>query len=160
MTTYLDQLFADFDESAAHADLSEARNRLEQADATIAAATKERDDARGDIQALEGMIAAYRRHTGAPVAQQGRLIENGAASNGGAPKRGRAAIRELVTESPDQDWTTRRVAEALGLGKDAEHGIQVALSRMFRDGELARPRTGVYRLPSVTSAGEEQRDRG
>jgi len=157
MSGYLDKLFADFDESAARAELTEAQHRLEKADETMAAAAKERDDARGDVQALDGMIAAYRRHMGVPTAQ-GRLIENG--ETNGTPKRGRAAIRELLAGSPDREWTTPLVAQELGLGKDATHGIQVALSRMFRNNELERPRMGVYKLPSGSAPGEEQRDRG
>ena len=44
---------------------------------------------------------------------------------------GKALIERGVMTADERDW----------------HSLQVALSRMYRKGELSRPRTAVYRLP-------------
>ena len=69
----------------------------------------------------------------------------------------RDAIFELLGDGAE--WPTPAIRESLvsigimGDGDRDYHSLQVTLSRMFRQGELARPRQAVYQLSSAT-AGE------
>lgn len=143
MRSFLDKLFRDFDEAA-------ARRELELA--------------KGQVQAIQDTLAAYEQWNQgqgidivATDEQGNRTVAQAKAkarANGTAG--GRPVIRNLMRQrGPGVEWTTPSIRDALGLSPDADHGIQVALSRMKRDGELERPRMGVYRLPLKAPEADE-----
>jgi hypothetical protein len=125
-------------------------------------AQRELHAAQAQVETLKDLLVGWERW------QRDR---NGNAS-GPAPKRrgktGRAQILLLMEGAeeegiaePAAEWTTPEIREGLGLDESADHGIQVALSRLFRDGKVERVRQGVYRLPpSGASGGEENGDSG
>lgn len=63
-----------------------------------------------------------------------------------------AGAEEEGIAEPAAEWTTPEIREGLGLDESADHGIQVALSRLYRDGKVERVRQGVYRLPAKVAA--------
>jgi hypothetical protein len=78
-----------------------------------------------------------------PVRQSRNFARN-------APFRGRDAIRQILSETPEKrTWTIAEMLEAIlrrgWVGNT--HSVQVNLSRMYRDGELDKESVGVYAVP-------------
>lgn len=135
MTSFLDKLFKDFDEKAARQELEMARRQAQSIQDLLAAWERWHEQVGGPDQVKQGS-------NGATSAKQAKT------SNGRRGRAGRAVILEMMRQhDSDAEWTTQTVREGLGLGDDADHGIQLALSRLKRSDELERPRKGVYRLP-------------
>jgi hypothetical protein len=71
-----------------------------------------------------------------------------------APRK-REAVLAVMRADPDpkREWRLSDLREAmisrnwLTSDEKAAHSLQVTLSNMFKSGQLARPRTGSYRLP-------------
>jgi hypothetical protein len=143
MASFLDNVFATFDEKTARRELEAARRQ---------------------VQSIQELLAAYERW----AEGRGKAALNG--SDAGAPTqpgsggRGRASrvlIMQLLQQGGEEmEWTTKDVRNGLGLGEDSDHGIQIALSRLFRSNELERPRKGVYRLPRDRSHGPGEETEG
>lgn len=135
MTSFLDKLFKDFDEKAARQELEMAR-RQAQSIQDLLVAWERWNEQSGEVDAVG------RSSNGSTVTVQAKP------ANGRRGRAGRAVILEMMRQQgPDTEWTARAVREGLGLGEDADHGIQIALSRLKRSNDLERPRKGVYRLP-------------
>jgi hypothetical protein len=72
------------------------------------------------------------------------------------PMRGREAIRQIIKLSSNRvEWTIPDMLAALHQRNwpANTHSVQVALSRMFKDGELGRVSPGVYIVPDHASNG-------
>jgi hypothetical protein len=144
MVSVLDKLYADFDEEEARQELEDAKRRVR------------------DLQEALALFERYRDQGVDVVAsdRQGRVVTAQAkfrASNGKRGRTSRAEILSLIRQSdPRKKWTTPRIRDALGLGPEADHGIQVALSRLTRDSQLRRLKMGVYKAsPRAATQGEE-----
>jgi hypothetical protein len=151
--SFLDRVFANFDEQEALEDYARAEREMHDANTGLKAAVEKAEKARHDFIVIEETVDAWERWSGRKIRATAEAEHQ---ANGGGTG-GRAAIRELLRQhSPDKEWTIPTVADAMGLAKEHHHAIQVHLGRMARDGELQRPRKGVYRLPSADhgSAGE------
>jgi hypothetical protein len=136
MASFLDKVFADFDEKSARDELEHARR---------------------EVQAMQDTLSAYERWRDRQRGEHG--VQTTSADTNGSKTRsgGRAVIRQLIREAGyNVKWTTPKVREALGLDREADHSIQVSLSRLMRSGELVRPELGVYILPPPDEdSGEE-----
>jgi hypothetical protein len=139
MASFLDTLYADFNEKTARAELDNALRQVQSMKDALAAYQ----------QWKEGRSESSNGSDGAGASQAPKSSPAGSASSNG--RRGRASrviIMQLIRrEGPAVEWTTKAIREGLGLDEDADHGIQISLSRLFRANELERPRKGVYRLP-------------
>lgn len=62
----------------------------------------------------------------------------------GGPLRGELvdAVLQHVVSAPDREFTAEGLAQALG---KAPPSVRGALSRLFNEGRIARPRRGLYR---------------
>ena len=147
MASFLDTLFADFDEKAARRELDQARRQVQSIQELLTAWERwsESDPANGAVQ------------KGTPKAPPSSSKSN----NGGRGRASRVVIMQLIRRHGAQaEWTTKDVREGLGLGEEADHGIQISLSRLFRANELERPRKGVYKLPQNRANGEGEESEG
>jgi hypothetical protein len=139
MASFLDTLFASFDEKTARAELENALRQVQSMKDTLAAYEQWREGTAGS------------RSHGGEASRTTTHSASGSDSTSSSTGRGRASrvlIMELIRrEGPGVDWTTKAVREGLGLEENSDHGIQIALSRLYRSDELERPRKGVYRLP-------------
>lgn len=157
-TGFLDKVFAGFDEREALEARKRCLERMEKAQTAVEFAMQQADHSQRELSAINETILAWERWSGQRLTPVTPVTEADHGTNGSGGTGGRAAIRKLFAEHfPDTEWTTPTVAEAMGLGKEHHHAIQVHLSRMARDGELLRPRKGVYTLPPEgrTPEGEE-----
>lgn len=143
--SFLDKVFASFDEREAVQERDRALERMQKAEAEVNLAMSQLEDAQREFVTINETITAWERWSGQSLTPEEAEVSH--TGNGGEGTGGRAAIRTLLAaHSRHREWTTPSVAEAMGLGKEHHHAIQVHLSRMARDGELLRPRKGVYRL--------------
>lgn len=68
------------------------------------------------------------------------------------PMGKRAAVRELLRQDPDREWSYTDLRDALITRRwlpqsdSAQHTLRVTLSHLRKRGEIESPRRGVYRL--------------
>jgi hypothetical protein len=142
----LDKVYEDFDAEKAHRELTAAQAQVETLRDLLTGWERWRQDRNGDAHGEAVTKVPTRRRGQSSRAQILGLM---------------AGAEEEGIAEPAAEWTTPEVREGLGLDESADHGIQVALSRLYRDGKVERVRQGVYRLlPSGASEGEENGDSG
>jgi len=142
MSTYLDNFYGQFDVEAVQRQIDEARDqvrgaqeRLNAAEASMAAYQAWQAVRTDDSASSNG------RHTAGSVPDASPLRP---VTSRDLPPTGRRALLALIDATPGRTWSIPSVAGTLGLSHEAHHAIGVSLSRLAREGKIARPSKGVY----------------
>lgn len=164
MSDYFDQLFSDFDERRAMADLARAEDAVAKANAVaqsrrqLLRAYEAWKDAQTSAESNPAEIAVQAQASSAATA-----IVTTPPTSDATPPTGRDAVRGVFLAGPqDIEWTIPGIADVLGLGPDYHTRIGTTLQRLVSDGAVIRPRKGRYKLPpaTVTAGAREEREAG
>jgi hypothetical protein len=165
MNEFLQILYSGFDEAAAEAQLADTERVVEgalvaraEADRVLQKAERERDAAQAALDAyhawkatLNGHDTTVRRDDASHVIFQAKHHPNEQTPTG------RRSILMAIEEGRDErEWTIPSIAAHFGLGPESHHAIGVSVSRLKRDGQIDRPRKGVYTklAPKAVAAAE------
>lgn len=146
-----DRLFARIERAAVEDAVREAEQRVADAEQARRDADEAAVAAQADLVLAMRTLSAWLAYNGVPDQGQGggdaTVARNQPPARLGtsASPTGRQSMRALLAQhDPGAEWTIPSIARMLGLDESSHDAIGQSLARMVRDGEIFRPRRGVY----------------
>ncbi len=148
--------------------VEQAERRVAYAEDARLEADRKVAEARAALTVATRTLEAWRAYHGVSDQERGdgkwviapMVIAHGAVPSGlgtAASPTGRQSMRDLMAEhDPATEWTIPVIAGFLELDESAHDAIGQSLARMARDGEIFRPRRGVYKLRPPELPGSDQ----